>query len=314
MSASACADLEGFSAVSRSREMLSWRALAQSDMQAVADLAGQCLSFDGGQPYAADPGFLACWYGPDARTCAGWDGPLLICVSSLRLPAGAAGDRKGADAVTTGLVHPARRHRGIGGHAFDWAAGQAGNRALRAETEMLNDGAHVLYLREGLSQVFSEDVMQLAGNAQLPASRGPEGLILSHWGQADPARYYAVYQASFRDRPGFPGWAQERWIEWISGDEDFRPDWTLLATIDGGDVGFIVGDAAGWIGQMGVIPAARGMDVGVRLLAEAVRRMRSAGETTITLNVNVDNPHATALYRRLGFTRTGRRARYEVRA
>jgi ribosomal protein S18 acetylase RimI-like enzyme len=41
--------------------------------------------------------------------------------------------------------------------------------------------------------------------------------------------------------------------------------------------------------------------------------MRVAGETTITLNVNVDNPHATALYRRLGFTKTGRRARYQAR-
>jgi ribosomal protein S18 acetylase RimI-like enzyme len=31
------------------------------------------------------------------------------------------------------------------------------------------------------------------------------------------------------------------------------------------------------------------------------------------LNVNTNNPHATALYRRLGFTWIGRRARYEVR-
>jgi ribosomal protein S18 acetylase RimI-like enzyme len=45
-----------------------------------------------------------------------------------------------------------------------------------------------------------------------------------------------------------------------------------------------------------------------------VQRMRSAGETTITLNVNVDNPHATALYSRFGFIRAGRRARYEVQA
>jgi ribosomal protein S18 acetylase RimI-like enzyme len=95
-----------------------------------------------------------------------------------------------------------------------------------------------------------------------------------------------------------PGWAQERWIEWISDDEDFRPEWTLLATIDGNDVGFIVGEATGWIVQMGVVPTARGKDIGARLIAEAVQRMRSAGETTITLNVNVDNPHATALYSR----------------
>jgi len=38
--------------------------------------------------------------------------------------------------------------------------------------------------------------------------------------------------------------------------------------------------------------------------------MRPAGEASITLNVNVNNPHAAALYRRLGFTEVGRRARY----
>jgi ribosomal protein S18 acetylase RimI-like enzyme len=62
-----------------------------------------------------------------------------------------------------------------------------------------------------------------------------------------------------------------------------------------------------------VVPTARGRGVGARLIAEAVNRMRSAGETTITLNVNINNPHAAALYRKLGFAQTGRRARYQAR-
>ena len=133
-------------------------------------------------------------------------------------------------------------------------------------------------------------------------------------GQAEPARFHAVYEAAFRDRPGFPGWPRERWISWISDDEEFRPEWTLLATLAGADAGFIAGEAGGWVAQMGVVPAARGKDVGAALLAEAIRRMRAAGETTITLNVNVNNPHPAALYRRLGFARTGRRARYRTGA
>lgn len=297
--------------MSSSREVLSWRPVADSDLQAVAGLASACLSFDGGQPYAADPGFLAQKYGPQARTFAGWNGPELVCACSLRLPAGAASDA-GAESVTTGLVHPAWRRRGIGGHAFDWAVGEAVNSALRAETETLNEGAHALYLSKGLAQVFAEDVMQLAERANVLPAHGPETLVLSHWGQADPGRYYAVYQASFRDRPGFPGWTEERWIEWISDDEDFRPEWTLLASVDGRDVGFIVADASAWIAQMGVAPSARGQGIGATLIAEAVQRLRSAGDTTITLNVNVDNPHAIALYSRCGFTRTGGRARYEA--
>jgi mycothiol synthase len=50
--------------------------------------------------------------------------------------------------------------------------------------------------------------------------------------------------------------------------------------------------------------------VGGYLVAAAVRRMRADGEHAVTLNVNVNNPHAAALYRRLGFVRAGGRARY----
>jgi len=94
------------------------------------------------------------------------------------LPTGASGERQAVNAVTTGLVHPAWRRLGIGEHAFDWAARMAGNDALRAESEALSEGAHALYLRKGLTQVFAEDVMQLPERAHLPAAHAPEGLIL----------------------------------------------------------------------------------------------------------------------------------------
>lgn len=211
-------------------DALSWRPLGEADLPALTALAGACLSADGGQPFADSPPFLGSCYLADARTYAGFDAAVLVCVSSLREPA-------------PGTV---------------------------------------------------------------PANALPA------WGQADPARFHAVYEASFRERPGFPGWPRARWIERISDDEDFRADWTLLATVGGADAGFVVAAAGGWIAQVGVVPAARGANLGALLIAEAVRRMRSAGETTITLNVNVNNPRAAALYRRLGFIRAGRRAKYEV--
>jgi len=294
----------GFPGVSSVRA-LSWRLLGDGDLPAVTELARECLSTDGGQPFAASSGFLSRCYLSGAETYAGFSGTRLACVSSLRrAPVGAP--------VTTGLVHPAWRRLGIGGYAFDWAADRAGPAGLLAETEALGDGAHALYLSKGLSQVLAEDVMQLAASAQLPPAHPPSGLAFSSWGQADPARFYAVYQAAFRDRPGFPGWTQARWVEWISDDEDFRAQWTLLATLGGTDAGFIAGEATGWIAQMGVVPSARGHGIGAQLIGEAVHRMRSAGEASITLNVNINNPHAVALYRRLGFTRIGRRARYRA--
>jgi mycothiol synthase len=294
---------------------LSWRLLGEPDLPAVVELARDCLSADGGQPFAASPGFLGRCYLSGAETYSGFSGTRLVCVSSLRPatpdPPGAG---QGGAAITTGLVHPAWRRLGLGGYAFDWAGDRAGPAGLLAETEALGDGAHALYLSRGLSQVFAEDVMQRAASASLPPAHPPPGLVLASRGQADPARFYAVYQAAFRDRPGFPGWTQARWVAWISEDEDFRAEWTLLATLGDTDVGFVAGEASGWIAQMGVVPPARGRDIGAALIGEAAARMRSAGETSITLNVNINNPHAAALYRRLGFTRIGRRARYRARS
>jgi mycothiol synthase len=275
--------------------------LTDADLLVVTELAHACLAADGGQPFAASSEFLRGCYFSDAASRAGFAGTRLVCVSALR-----AGDAP----LTTGLVHPAWRRLGIGGLAFDWAAERAGTTRLVAESEALGDGAHALYLSKGLSQVLAEDVMQLPAGAQLPAALPPAGLALWQWGHADPARFYAVYRAAFRDRPGGPDKTLARWVEWISDDDDFRAEWTLLATLDGADVGFIAAEATGWIAQVGVVPSARGRGIGALLIQEAVRLMRSAGEGAITLNVHVDNARAAALYGRLGFTRIGRRARY----
>jgi mycothiol synthase len=293
----------------RGEHGLTWRSLGEADFPALTELARACLSADGGQPFAASSGYLSGCYLSGAQAIAGFGDDQLVCVSAVRTSSPGDGQ---AVAVTTGLVHPAWRRRGIGGHAFDWAAGHAAGAALRAETETLSDGAHALYLNRGLAQVLAEDVMQLAPAAEPAQAPSPAGLTLAHWGQADPGRFFAVYDAAFRDRPGFPGWSRERWVEWITEDDDFRAELTLLASLDGTDVGFVVGDAAGWIAQLGVVPAARGRGIGAQLIGAAVRRMRAAGEDTITLNVNVDNPHAIGLYRRIGFTRTGRRAKYHA--
>lgn len=304
-------DQKGQNAVT-SPKALSWHPIDRPSMPAVAELARVCLATDGGQPFAASPDFLRRCYLDSTEAMAGYAGGELVCATSLRRPPATLPGASGA-AVTTGMVHPAWRRRGIGGHAFDWARSKAGRDELRAENDTLSDGAHALYLSRGLTQILAEDVMQLPATTQPPPANPPRQLALSTWGQADPTRFYAVYHAAFRQRPGFPGWPQEGWIEWITDDEDFRSEWALLATLDGTDVAFIAGAATGWITQLGVIPAARGQDIGAGLLTEVISRMRAAGETVITLNVNVNNPHAAALYRRIGFTRTGRRGKYQAR-
>lgn len=289
----------------------SWRALGPADLPALAELARRCVAADGGQPFAADPAFLSGSYLTGGQAIGLFDGPVLRCASALRLTQPASVD---SSAVTCGMVDPAWRRRGIGGEGLDWAldhANQAGQGTLLAESEALSDGTHALYLSRNMTRILAEHVMQLPAEAPVPPVEAPTGLRLTEWGDADPGRFYAVYAAAFADRPG-PHRPEAEWIWWLSDDEDFRRQWTLLASLAdaSGDVGFIAGEATGWIAQVGVIPQARGRAVGASLIAEAIRRMRAAGETKVTLNVAIDNSRAQALYRRLGFVRIGGRARY----
>ena len=178
------------------------------------------------------------------------------------------------------------------------------------ETEGLTPAAEALFVSRGLRQIFAEDVMRIDLTGAVPEPVWPDGTVLATWSDATAGRFAAVHDAAFRDRPGFPGRPAAEWIADVAEDEDFRPDWSVLAAVpELGDAGFVTA-AVGWIVQVGVIPPARGHGLGVALVTESLDRQRSAGETEAWLDVNVDNPGAAALYRRLGFTPAGRRARY----
>ena len=64
-----------------------------------------------------------------------------------------------------------------------------------------------------------------------------------------------------------------------------------------------------WIDQVGVVPAWRGRGLGAYLVTATLRALAAEGTEPVWLTVNENNP-AAALYRRLGFTRYGTRARY----
>ncbi|WP_175543661.1 GNAT family N-acetyltransferase [Micromonospora pattaloongensis] len=287
-----------------------WRPLADDDLGAVASLALRCLAVDGGLPLAATEPFLGRRYSGDGVLGRGVRdaGGELIAVAALRAQR-ADGVRA---AVLTGLVDPAHRGRGLGSALLNWgtAAAPAVGERLTVETETLTPAGQEFLRRQGLRRVFAEDVLRfdLAGTP-LPSHPLPDGIALVPWRPETAERFFAVYRAAFRERPGFPGWSARRWIDWTSGDDGFRPQWSLLATDPVvRDVGFVT-CADGWIVQLGTVPGARGRGLGAALAAAALARMRAAGLTAALLDVNVDNP-AGRLYERLGFTVIGRRARF----
>jgi mycothiol synthase len=290
-------------------DSLTWAALPFDDDTDLISLAIRCLAADGGLPLAADPAFLRRrWRAPGIDTVQArhHDGRLIA--------AGAARPTAATGGVTfCGLVDPDFRARGIGSRLLNWGLARAGHQQqpITIETESLTPAAEALFADRGLRQVFAEDVMRIDLADGVPDAVWPAGTRLADWSAADAPRFHQVYAAAFRERPGFPDRPAGEWIADVTEDDEFRPQWSVLATLpDLGDAGFVTA-AVDWIVQVGVVPAGRGRGIGGALVAEALRRMRADGAIHAWLDVNVDNT-AVRLYRKVGFEHRGRRARYQM--
>jgi ribosomal protein S18 acetylase RimI-like enzyme len=316
---------------------LDQRPLTDHDLPALSRLAAAVIGADGGQPDATRETFLRQRYLGDGRQSIGlFAGDELVAAAAVR--------PRGDTRTGTAMVAVGWRGRGIGAFLLDWQLDDARG----TDTESVTQASEELFASRGLRPVFGELVMRRALSEPLPAVPLPAGITVAPWTSALAERFHATYVAAFRERPGFPDWPAAQWVEWVSGDDDFRPQYSLLATanrgadagpingaggadvglandaadvtrgadagsIDGAigfaDAGFIVA-ADGFVVQVGTVPAWRGRGLGAALVVEALRRMAADGSAAVVLDVNVDNP-AADLYRRLGFTVIGRRGRFD---
>jgi mycothiol synthase len=190
----------------------------------------------------------------------------------------------------------------------------------RIAVEDLNDEITARYTANGYTLAFAEDVMRrdLRDVISLPEAALPSGVTLATWDVETAPSFFAAYSASFTDRPGFPGWPQERWVEWTAGDPDFRPDLSWVARAGDEAVGFITccldttGEAPlGFIIQVGTRPDWRGRGLAGALASRALRGFRADGRPAALLDVNTNNPGARRLYERLGFVAIRRRGVFE---
>ncbi len=298
---------------------LSWRSLQPVDVGAITALADTCLAADGGLLLGATDAYIREHYLP-ARSGSSIgaferDGQLVAC-AAMR-PAHTANEYR---TTIVGQVHPDHRRRGFGTFLLRWSTAEAGRllaacppdraHVLQLTTEMLTEEAARLFVRHGFTQQFAEDVMRRDLADPFPDILLPSDIRFATWAPALVDQFFAVYQATFRERPGYPAWSQEKWMDWLETDDDtFRPELSLLATHEDLLAGFIV-CADSWIVQMGVHPDRRERGIGSALVIEALKRFRAAGGDHMLLDVNVNNPSAARVYTRLGFERVGRRARY----
>ena len=198
------------------------RPYRSGDLDALVALARVCLDADGGLPLTAEPGFLAArWGASGATTRLMSGGGTLVAAAVLR-----DGPR-----LST-LVHPAVRPAGVEEVLLDWGLARAPDATV--ETESLTADRELLLTSRGLRQVFAEDALRITLADPVPAPAWPPGITLSTWSEATAGRFHAVYAAAFRERPGFPDLPAPEWIAEVSGEDSFRPEWSVLASDAGG--------------------------------------------------------------------------------
>jgi ribosomal protein S18 acetylase RimI-like enzyme len=301
----------------------------------LAALMERCLRADGGRPSPADLSLLESRWASSSVVAAfiqrASDGTL-VAAGFLR--------RAGDELRFLGMVDPSTRGRGIGSALLDLglaeaqhaaaasrevgpaqASGAAGPKVKASpggagptvvvETESLSEAAEELFASRGLRQSMAEDIMGCdPAVAQRPEPA--DGMELVEWDNETAERFHALYRTAFRDQPHFADESAQEWIEDYAGKPHFRPQWSLLLSLQGiGDAGFVTA-SVGWIGEIGVVPEARRRGVAGILLRETLARMAAAGTPHVALGVDIDNAGAAALYQRIGFISEGRWARYHL--
>ena len=287
--------------------------LTEADLPALQALARECLDRDGGLPAFADPPMLR------ARLLRE---QTLAVREAGRLVAAAGVTVDGATATASGMVAPGVRGRGLGSRLLRWTEDRAGGAALTVATETLGPDAERLYARHGLVRTFAEEVMRhdLEAVPLVPAPSGSRVVPMTEGASAD---LFTAYAESFAERPGFVEPTPREWLGELESDPDWRRDLSAVVLDPAGvPIGFVnvLGGAGGsrevgpprsesWIDQVGVLPAWRGRGLGAHLVSRTLQALASEGAESAWLTVN-ENNSAAALYRSLGFTRYGIRARY----
>ena len=302
---------------------LDWRPVTGDYLTALVDLVGTCYLSDGGLHFLFEPDEIIGRCFPDASgvTIGAFtpDEQLAACCSVY---IGNVIDTQLA--MIVGQVRPDQRGRGIGTFLMRWSQVQAQSllaniatdqQVLQIRTESLTGSAAHLYLTHGFEPVHEELIMRRDLHLPLPDRPLPSDVTIASWQPDLAAQFFAAYDASFRERPGFPGWTRAEWVDsWMN--DNFRPEWSLLARLGDTPLGFLTSAANpphGFIVQAGVVPTQRRRGLGSGIMVETMRRMQADGAISIQLTVNVNNSGAIKTYNRLGFVTIGRRARCEQR-
>ena len=192
--------------------------------------------------------------------------------------------------------------------------------ALDAEKitcESITEEIAASYTARGYTLAFAEEIMRFDVSLEIPDVTFLPSIACLKWQAETVHKFFTAYQASFRDRPGFPHWSEEQWIDWIANDPAFRPDRSWVAMAQDQAAGFIAcaddeqaSEQIGYIIQVGTHPQWRRQGLAAALVTRTLRAWKDEGKEAVILHVNVNNPEAIHLYQKLGFAIVGRRGTF----
>jgi mycothiol synthase len=224
--------------------------------------------------------------------------------------------------VLDGRVHPGRRGRGLGGALLDWqlARGAEVHAARHPEAPARlvvgvlgsQPALQRLVERRGLTAERWYRAMERP-LTDLPRCRPVPGVDLLPFTEDRDDEVRRAHNAAFTRHHGSSERDAASWRALFTGRRAFWPELSVLAVEDGAVQGYVLAyvyesdaRARGYrevvLGQIGVLPAARGRGIAAAAITAVVRRAAEDGCRTSALDVDSDNvTGALRLYEGLGF-------------
>jgi mycothiol synthase len=262
------------------------------------------------------------------------------------LPGGGTGPVLGyaqVDASGTGqgvgaelAVHPAHRRRGIGRALVEASRRESPDGQLRIWAHGEHPGAAALAEQLGFERDRVLWQLRRSLRIPIPSADPPPGVrVRSFVTGQDEQAWVEVNNRAFATHPDQGGWDLDALLV-RELEPWFDPAGFLLAEreADGTLLGFhwtkvhragsrqsqaptdedpTGEDLVGEVYVLGIDPSAQGMGLGRVLTVAGLRHLRAAGLSQAMLYVDESNPGATALYKKLGFTRWSTDISYRLR-
>jgi len=221
-----------------------------------------------------------------------------------------------------GRVRPDHRGRGIGRALLSWQLSRGAE--LHAERAPAAPGRLEVAVPETMTSL--ESLVRRAGLrpqrwyremarplTDLPPVQSVPGVELVPYTPDRDDEVRRAHNAAFTEHHGSSERDPETWRSLFTGQRSFRPDLSVLAVEDGAVLGYVLsyvyeadtkatGKRELHLGQIGVLPQARGRGVASAVIAAALRAGAANDCQVSGLQVDSDNvTGALRLYEKLGF-------------